>query len=684
MSSMRPAFATSAVLTGLLVAAVLGLATPSSALTPPTTPVHDPFTRDDWEGKQLSPDKGPEHGDAAATSDRYDVRRYDLDLRVDPNDTTLVGIVGVTFASRREGLASVVLDLANRGLTVSAVQDGLGARPFVHAGDSLTVTLRAPLALGAVDSLLVSYAGVPRSPLSDRGLFWRNHFHYNEVTGQNVNGGRIIASMSQPAYCKYWWPCKDRPDDKADTVRIAVTVPDTMVVASNGLLMSEAPADLGWKTYTWLSTYPLASYLVSVAISNYEFWQEECATTLGTTIPLVNYVFPLDRAEAEFDLARVCEMLEACEGWFGPYPFAREKYGHAEFVWGGAMEHQTCCSLGSGFIDGEGTAHSIIVHELAHQWYGDSLTPRDWADIWLNEGFATYAEALWAEREGGAGGYDYYMSRIREPRDWVGDSPVYDPVPVFPGWVIYRKGAWILHMLRDRVGDDVFFPLLDEWTNGGGRPLGTVITDEFIELASAYAGEDLGPFMWPYLTTDAVPVIAMTQAVADGPRGPQTRLTLDLRQMQSPLFDNVYPVRVITDGPDTTLHVRLAAGSTTTTFDLPGAIENVLLDPDRRVIWQAGTLGELNQLQVVYPNPAQDDRATLRFRLDAPARVVVAIYDARGALVHRDDVTVAPDGDYGIYAWNCRRDGARVASGVYWATVEIAGERSVRKFTVLR
>jgi len=675
----------------LFVVAVLGLSLPVLALTPPQTPPDGPFTREQWEGKQLpvdqglTADKGPEHGDAAVTSDRYDVTRYDLALRIDPNDTTLAATVGIIFTSRHAGLATVVLDFANRGLVVSAVQDGIGTRPFVHAGDSLTVTLRQPLVAGAVDSLHVTYGGVPRSPVSDRGLFWKNHFHYNEATGQNIDGGRIVASMSEPAYAKYWWPCKDRPDDKADIVRVAVTVPDTMVVAGNGLVVSEEPADPGWKTTTWLSTYPIASYLVSVAISNYEWWQEDCTTTLGTSIPLVNYVFPLDRAEAEFDLGSVCVMLDACEGWFGPYPFPREKYGHAEFVWGGAMEHQTCTSLGAVFINGQGTAHSIILHELAHQWYGDSLTPRAWADIWLNEGFATYAEALWAEHRGGAAGYADYLTRIRDARDWVGESPVYDPVPVFPGWVIYRKGAWILHMLRGRLGDDVFFPLLEDWTNGGSRPLTTVTTQEFIDLASAHAGADLGPFIWPYLNTDVVPEVVVNHSVADGPRGPQTRLTLDLRQLQSPLFDNVYPVRVITAGPDTTVHVRLSAARATATIDLPDAVENVSLDPDRWVLWQAGALGEVNRLQVVYPNPARDDRATLRFRLAAPTRVQVAIYDARGALVHRADLdSVTPAGEYAQYSWDCHRDGARVASGVYWATVEIAGERSVRKFTVLR
>jgi hypothetical protein len=144
-------------------------------------------------------------------------------------------------------------------------------------------------------------------------------------------------------------------------------------------------------------------------------------------------------------------------------------------------------------------------------------------------------------------------------------------------------------------------------------------------------------------------------------------------------------LRVITAGSDTTVNVSLAAAQATATIDLAGAVENVILDPDRWVLWQAGALGEVNRLQVVYPNPARYDRATLRFRLDSPSAVTVAIYDARGTLVHRADLgIVAPAGEYAEYSWNCHRDGARTASGVYWATVEIAGERSVRKFTILR
>ncbi len=649
---------------------------------PKAPPPDAPATRDAWEHKML-PAGNPEHGDAVVTSDRYDVRRYDLDLRISPEDTTVAGVVTMIFTSKVAGLASCVLDFANRGLDVDGVSDGSGARPFVHQGDSLSVSLRAPLAAGDVDSLRIAYSGRPGSPAADRGLFWREHFHWIPSEEQTVDGGRAIANMSEPSYARYWWPCKDRPDDKADTVRVAVTVPDTLEVASNGRRMGVTPAEPGWRTTTWLSTYPIATYLVSVAVSNYAYWEDACTTALTTDLPLVSYVFQQHLANSHVEFAPLCDMIDACESWFGAYPFAREKYGHAEFVWGGAMEHQTCTSLGAAYLNGSGesNAEGVIVHELGHQWFGDSLTPDTWADIWLNEGFATYAEALWASRQDPASGYQDYMSGIRDFYDWVGDSQVYDPVPVFPGWVIYRKGAWILHMVRGRLGDDAFFAMLEDWATGGGRPYHTVTTEEFIDHASSYAGEDLHGFFDPYLKTTALPQVRLATTIADGPRGAQTRLHVELQQVQMPLFDNVYPIRVATAAGDTTLRVRLAAASAATVVDVAAAVQTVTLDPEHWVLWQSTRSGL--PLLAVHPNPSAAD-VTITYRTAQAQDVTLNVYDVRGRLVRSLNRGIMAPGEHQD-TWDGYDDTSRrVASGVYWITVEIDGRRQVGRVTIVR
>jgi len=650
----------------------------------PGTP-HGGLHRLDWEGKQLAA-KGPEEGDFAAGSERYDLQRSVLDLRLDTVDGSVAGTVTHVFASLDDTLQTIVLDLASGyGLTVAAVTGTAGALPHTHDADALLIRLPAPLAAGAVDSVTVSYGGIPDAPRDRRGLWVEDR-----GTDQPV-----LATMSQPAYGKYWWPCKDRPDDKIAAVDLHLTVREGMMAAAAGLLVDQTTPEPGWTTYHWEHRYPIATYLVSVAVSDYVLWQETCATATNPALPLLNFVYPEDDTDSRVDFGRTCEMIGLCEEWFGVYPFAQEKYGHAEFEWAGAMEHQTCTSWGSGFMTGEGFAWQYVMHELAHQWFGNSLTPRVWADIWLNEGFATYSEALWYEhlgREAGgpqtaAAEYHAFLDRARPGSDWAGQGPVYDPVPVFPGRVIYDKGAWMLHMLRGRLADDpLFFQLLADWAQAGGRPYGTVITEEFVAHCESYAGEDLDGFFWPFLTTEAVPRLGLRHDL-DPAAG---TITLSLRQEQSPLFDYVVPVHL--DFGSTTQVVRVplatAATSVTVALERPASeLRTVELDPLHWLFWQPAAAGEpAGGLRVVYPNPARDGWVVFGYDLDRTSSVEVAIYDVRGRRVFAHDLgRVVPMAAGNEFAWDVRGDGGgRVASGVYWAAITVDGERSVRKFTVLR
>ena len=343
-------------------------------------------------------EKDGHEGDAAATSVFYDVLRYRLDLKIDPDAESIDGTMKMVFASDHAGLEQVVLDLST-ALDVSMVDHLSGTLAFTHAGDSLSVTLPAVLDPTAVDSFTVHYGGTPRQDVNNRGLMFGDY-----VAVDPFDAGPVIASMSQAAFANFWWPCKDRPGDKARSI-VSLTVPDDLVAVSNGELIDESPAEPGWKTYTWQENYPIASYLISVAISDYVLVQEDCSTTLGTAVPLRNWVFPPDEVAATADFAPLCEMMDHSEGLFGEYPFVGEKYGHAEFLWSGggaaAMEHQTVTSIAQAAIAGDRRHDGLVIHELAHMWFGDSVTPDSWADIWLNEGFARYAEVLWTEAEYG-------------------------------------------------------------------------------------------------------------------------------------------------------------------------------------------------------------------------------------------------------------------------------------------
>jgi len=672
-------------LTGAVLLTAAGFAMATVSPDPPEDSLH-PADMENRSRNHFAYDKafllGGAEGDAAISSSNYDVQHYLLDLTIDPSAETIAGFMRMVFSSLGdentpdEHLHDVVLDLTT-DLTVDSVIVHSASVVFTHADDSLVIHLDTPLARNDVDSVKVFYSGSPQPRNNDAGLTFKIHHDY---FGQpEENKGQIIASLSEPAFAKYWWPCKDRPDDKA-LAMVRLTVPDTLVAISNGILRAEIDSDPGWKTYVWEETYPIASYLISVAISDYELLADDsCVLPLSGYVPLRNWIFPPDVIKAEADLVSLCDMIEFMEGIAGAYPFPGEKYGHATFVWGGAMEHQTVTSFGSGLFTGTGRFLHIIVHELAHQWFGDSLTPRYWADIWLNEGFATYCEALWVEHTEGREAYLENMRDRRHSRDWEGLGHVRDPMPIFPGRIIYDKGAWILHMLRGRMGDEEFGQFFLDYATGSSRALSTVTTDEFIDLAEQYANEPLQEFFHPWLNTDEVPLIQFHYGISDGDNGPGTHLELEMTQTQHSLFDNVYPVHVTTTGGDTILSLPLATWQASYAFDLLAEVTTVELDPEWWVLWQQSTVAPPPQgLTLIYPNPAGIGNISFAFRINDPVVVTLRIYDVRGRLMAEIQGAETP------LIWNgFTNSGKSVASGVYWAELLYQSERSVKKFTIV-
>jgi len=277
-----------------------------------------------------------------------------------------------------------------------------------------------------------------------------------------------MASLSEPYAASTWWPCIDNPTDKA-TAEIEITVPNGYQAASNGLLDHLTENGDRSSTYFWRESFPISTYLISVAATNYTTFEDSYTALDGVTrMPLIYYVYPehLDLARLKFGVTR--RALEIFAPLYGEYPFLSEKYGMAEFPWSGAMEHQTMTSMGQSLIGSLGNSgEAVIAHELSHHWWGDLVTMKTWDDIWLNEGFATYSEILFFERFQGI-----------DPGELLSDS--YDDGKVFGNLggtvtaenlddpfddlgAIYEKGGWVLHMLRHVLGDQKFFEALREY-----------------------------------------------------------------------------------------------------------------------------------------------------------------------------------------------------------------------------
>jgi len=620
----------------------------------------------------------------AANTINYDVRGYRLAVTLDPDATEYTGEVFVLFAPVVLDLTEFVLDVVD--LAVLSVTGGDGPLPFVQAGASLVVTL--PLVkIGANDSVTVAYRG-ELLQFNREGIGNWIHDYGDPLPPES---GPCIATFSEPEFSRTWWPCKDRPDDKAPAT-IVITAPDDLTAVSNGVLEDEIDNGDGTKTWTWVESHPIAPYLISVAVSDYVHFGETCFTVDSTT-NLDHWVFPTDFDNAVIDFAPLCDMLEFMESLAGPYPFADEKYGHAEYLntSSGAMEHQTITSYGADLITGNNSEDWIVVHELAHQWFGDSLTPETWSDIWLNEGFATYSEVLWREHlygmdgVGDNGGYWWKMGRIRWGNDWIGQTTLYDPYPVLDR-VVYDKGAWLLHMLRGRIGDTAFFNLLDDWATGGGRPEGVVDTAEFVALASAYAGEDLAAFFDPWLHENTVPHLELDASV-DGGFGVGSELTVNLIDRSGVDFDNVYPLRVTTDAGEEWRPIHMVGSEHTEVFGFDSPVQSVTLDPLGWVAWRSSAEAQ-TALRILhtYPNPSFNGVIGVVYQLERDDDLVLQIYDARGHLVYERDLGLIlgtfSEQEVLWAGWDSK--GRTVSSGVYWARLEAGGESSVLKFSVVR
>lgn len=620
----------------------------------------------------------------------YDVLSYDLDIRLDPQSSRINGTVAIGFASLDAGLQSIQLDLVDE-LTCDSVVSGGQFLVFNHEADALTIQLPAPLPLAAADTLVISWQGrPPRHGLMQVGLLFR---HHNAGTLDDPSDDvPIVANVSEPWSAHSWWPCKDHPSDKA-LVSLAATVPDTLTAISNGTLLSESHPVPGWKTFHWREAYPLPTYLVAVAVSNYDSWQEDCFSA-GLVVPLQYHVFPQDREKAEFDFAPTCAMMDFITQLAGPYPFAGEKYAQVEIKWVGAIEHTTATSISQLLLTGDGRYENLIVHELAHQWFGDSLTPKTWADIWLNEGFARYSEALWVETSQGQDQYNQFMMAIGledHPTFFAGEGLLADPDPILPNLLIYDKGAWLLHSLRQVLGDNLFFSFLWEYAQEPGLVQSTVGTDDMIQVAERVAGRDLTGFFDPWLNTEAVPNL-WTETQLQG-----TTVEVVFHQLQEPVFEMAVPVVLNTSCGQVEKVAHIDRAVQTMQWQLDCPINSVTIDPDSTVFMFTGQApAPILECEGPYPNPASNSGGDFEIYLVEAGKVQARLYGARGAQLASFNLGVmeatgpARDPDSLPHQWSFQPTAVNpgLSSGVYWLEFSVESpsgrHRSVRKFSLIK
>jgi aminopeptidase N len=425
----------------------------------------------------------PAHGNGG-----YRVEHYELDIDYKLAANRLGGRAVLT-AVADEPLSRFSLDLAAFRVPKVLV-DGRPARftqtRSTRNGAKLHIT--PARAVEGRFTVEVRYVGNP-APVSSR---------WGDVGWDELTDGALVAS--QPVGAPSWFPCNDHPSDKA-TYRITVTTAAPYTVAVTGVLTARRRS-AGTRTWVYERPEPTASYLVSVQIGRYD----EMELAAGP-VPQVALLPARLRKNAARDLGRHPAIMTALEGFFGPYPFANYQLVVTEDELEDPIEAQGMSIFGSNHIDGRRTHERLVVHELAHQWFGNSLTIADWRHIWLNEGFATYAEWLWSEVSGGraaaAHARDWHARMAAKPADLVLSDP--GPARMFDERV-YKRGALVLHALRGRIGDAQFFTLLRDWA--ARHRHSTVTTVQFVELAKQHAATDLSAFFTAWLHRPALPDIA--------------------------------------------------------------------------------------------------------------------------------------------------------------------------------
>jgi aminopeptidase N len=419
----------------------------------------------------------------------YDVKHYDLAIKYTPATDGMTGVVKMR-AQATQRLSAFNLDLD--GLTIRSVTvDGRAAK-VSRSGTEVTVTPRSSLSKGHTFDTKIVYDGVPKvisdPDLGDGGAF-------------ATDDGVII--LGEPDVAQAWFPSNDHPSDKA-TFSIALTVPKDLQAISNGVPAGRS-TDKTWSTWRWEQKEPMATYLAMAAIGKFDVKSYEkngirFVDAIDPAIPADTY------ARIAKSFAREPEILKFLSGYFGPYPFrAAGGIVDADGEWGYALENQGRPIYTPQDFRNQEDGDSVVVHELAHQWYGDSVAVQNWQDIWLNEGFASYAEWLWSEHEGLGTVQENFERLYAQPATaslWK--SKVADPgAPNLFISSVYNRGGMTLQALRLTVGDAKFFSILRSWAqlNRGGNGS----TKEFIALSERISHKNLDALFTAWLYTPSKP-----------------------------------------------------------------------------------------------------------------------------------------------------------------------------------
>ncbi len=523
----------------------------------------------------------------------YDLIYQRMEWEVDPAVYYIKGKITSHFVSKNTNLTEIEFDLHDEMDVDSIIQKGNPVL-FSRNENKINIQLHKILEEGQTDSVIVYYQGEP--PSTGFGSF---------TTGTH-NQTPVLWTLSEPYGALEWWPCKQSLADKIDSIDIMVTTPEIYRTASNGILKSETVSD-GERTMHWKHRYPITTYLVAIAVTNYAEYSDYLELEVGRQIEIQNFVYPENLDSAKVRTPVTVEVMALFNDLIGEYPFANEKYGHAQFGWGGGMEHQTMSFMYDfGF--------ELIAHELAHQWFGNYITLASWQHIWLNEGFATFLSGLAYEHLLDGEWWPLWkqlnVDRItRWPDGSVFVKDTTDVSRIFNGRLSYSKGAYILHMLRWILGDEPFFKALQNYFSDPEVANGFASHEQVVAHFEAVGDTSLTEFFNDWYYGEGFPVYSLEYSQTINQ---ELKITLSQNTSHASVdfFEMPVPVRVYNSGKTDSVDFRLVHTTNNQIFQVdPGfEVSEMKIDPDYWLISETAQVLEAPRVDnsneiIVFPNP---------------------------------------------------------------------------------
>ena len=559
----------------------------------------------------------------------YDITYHELRFTVNPNNSpaAISGVVKTTFTALAN-MSSITFDMATQ-LVVSSVTMNSINLTFSQSNYELNINFPSTIATGTSTSVIITYAGIP--PTAE-GAFTR---------GTHA-GTPIIYTLSEPFGARDWWPCKQDLNDKINSFDMYITAPSAFYSVSNGLEQSRIVTGANATTH-FKHLYPIPAYLIVLNITNYVVYNQQAGlgTLASPYFSIINYLYPESNTTTiQNQLGVTPGIMNLFESLLEPYPFRNEKYGHAQFGWGGGMEHTTVSSMGSFGRD-------LISHELAHHWFGNKITCGTWKDIWLNEGLTEYMSGLVHEQDGPSNFVTWKNNKITSITSqpggatYLSDAGALSVNTIFSSRLTYNKGAMITHMLRWKLGDVKFFQALKSYLADPALAYGYAVTANLkSHLEAADNGNSLTEFFNDWLINQGYPTYNIT---AQNWGSGQAKIIVNQTQSHSSVSFFEMPLEIrLTGSGSQVLDVIVNNTNNAQEFivSVPFVVTGVAFDPNKHIISKnnTATLGtenfDMNSAISLYPVPSENE-LTIQFPNNV-SLFKVEIYNNLGQLLKTD------------------------------------------------